>query len=290
MNLLFIKVIFSILILLTTLFGNIGPLYIYTPIWLFRLGSLACGVFIGAGLIHLLTDSCDEINNSNFTKFPISHSICVVVFVLLSYLEMLTVSEHDIQINSSDGSINNENVSDFVDEKNNNNEMSIRKKQFSKENKGLSATSIPLYIVMVFHSIFEGLSLGILMNTGTAIATFFAIIGHKPVEAFSLSLIILSDKPSKFMFYIFVVIYSLCTPVSICISALIGTITKKLVVGIIEAISAGTFIFIGCHEWSELHKNKQVINVKEKLWHLGFLTLGAIWMLLIAIIEKIIEG
>ena len=118
---------------------------------------------------------------------------------------------------------------------------------------------------------------------------FCAIIGHKPVEAFALTVILFKDKPLRTLFWLLIVLYVLMSPCGIVAGIYLNKVGNSLLLGIIAGISAGTFLFVGCHEWAEMFEHKHSWPRSEKFWHLGLFAFGVLWMLLIAIVETLGE-
>ncbi|KAH0788753.1 ZIP Zinc transporter family protein [Histomonas meleagridis] len=294
-----LKIIFAVIIFILTLVGNILPLFITTIRWTSRLESLAGGVFLGAGLAHLLAEANEEFEEVDGLAYPLAPALALAFLVLLSVVELFTYSEHDADAFGDHGHdhggghdhynpignaslMTSDNDNDIAKQ---DNKQSSKMVEFGNTNKFLTAATISLYIIMDIHSAIEGIALGILPKLSNAIAIFCAIIGHKPVEAFALSLIIIKCRPTKIVFWIMVIIYAVLSPAAIIVAMYIGSKSNSLALGIIESLSAGTFLFVGSHEWSEMFHHKHEWKTSEKLWHLGMFTFGVLWMLLIAIIE-----
>jgi len=270
----------AIIIFIGTLIGNVLPLFITAKKWTSRLETMAGGVFLGAGLAHLLDDSYEELEEVKNLKYPLAPAVALATFVILTAVELFSYSESDANAfgdNDNDSykaisekSLINENLAggnnkDFLSEPIIPDGQNIT--TFGNSMKNMTAATISLYVIMDIHSTIEGLALGIMKKYANTVAIFIAIIGHKPVEAFALSLILLKDKPTKFWFWIMVVIYSLLSPIGIIIAIYITRSDNPLTLGLIAAFSAGTFLFVGCHEWSEMFEHKNEWTCQEKLWH-----------------------
>jgi len=276
------KYLSALIIFVTTIIGNAMPLYITAVKWTSRLESLAGGVFLGAGLAHLLADSFEDLESQS--KYPLGPAAALITFVILTCVELFSYGEHDEEFQVPDSTydrIEDKASFDYTGTV----EGVATIKLFGENNEQMTVPTYSLYIIMCIHSAIEGLALGILTTWSGVIAIFCAIVGHKPVEAFALSLIILKDHPSKCLFWFMVLTYTILTPCGVIGGIYLVKISSKLALGLIAAFSAGTFLFVGCHEWSEMFEHKQQWGVGEKLWHFGMFTLGVIWMLLIAIIE-----
>ena len=281
----------------TTFAGSALPMWITTIKWTSRLEALAGGVFLGAGLAHLLADSFEQIGEAS--KYPAAPAVALGTFVLLTAVELFSYGEHDEEFQVGEGHHHNHDHHhsvqfDSIQEK----ETAIlqsgeiqndgKVQLFGTKACALTIPTTSLYIIMDIHSVIEGLALGIMTTMSGVIAIFCAIVGHKPVEAFALSLIILKDKPTKGLFWFLVVLYTIMSPIGLITGIFLVEYTQnKWVMGVIAAFSAGTFLFVGCHEWSELFEHKSEWSCAEKSWHFGMFTIGVIWMLLIAIVEAL---
>ena len=276
----------------TTLIGSALPMWIRAIKWTSRLESLAGGVFLGAGLAHLLADSFEKIGDC---KYPASPAIALGTFVILTCVELFSYGEHDEEFQTGEhhhhhhhGHSNDEKQSlqSLIPDQPTSQAEEVQ--LFGEETCSLGIPAISLYIIMDIHSAIEGLSLGIMTTWGGIIAILCAIVGHKPVEAFALSLILLKDKPTKFLFWVLVIIYTLMSPAGLIAGIELTDYTDNdWVIGSIAAFSAGTFLFVGCHEWYEMFEHKSEWSCGEKGWHFGMFALGVVWMLLIAIVEAL---
>lgn len=306
------KWISAIVILVTTFIGSVLPIFIKAKKWTARLETMAGGIFLGAGLAHLLADSFEEFEDVDGLEYPLGPAVALAMFVLLTLVELFSYSEHDAHVfenaddhnhHGHDHAINDMNQTMLLNSNNekvpnsttDSNYVSIdqpdvtRDDLFGNSIKNLTVATISLYIIMDVHSLIEGLALGILDSWSNTIAIFCAIIGHKPVEAFALSVILFKDKPLKALFWLLIVIYVIMSPIGIVAGIYLNKIGSHLVLGIIAAFSAGTFLFVGCHEWAEMFEHKHSWPVKEKFWHFGLFAFGVLWMLLIAIVETLGE-
>ena len=277
----------------TTFIGSILPMWIREIKWTSRLESLAGGVFLGAGLAHLLADSFEEIGE--LSTYPAAPAVALGTFVILTCVELFSYGEHDEEFQTHGHHHHTE--YDSIPDKSNlqsltttdGTQESQKVELFGTDACSMGVPAISLYTIMDIHSFIEGLALGIMDKWGPVIAVFCAIVGHKPVEAFALSLIILKEKPTKLLFWILVVLYTIMSPIGLITGIYIADKYSEnhWVLGIIAAFSAGTFLFVGCHEWSEMFEHKSEWSCGEKGWHFGMFAGGVIWMLLIAIVEAV---
>ncbi|OHT00868.1 ZIP Zinc transporter family protein [Tritrichomonas foetus] len=284
-----------------TLVGSLLPMCIRAQKWTARFESLAGGVFLGAGFAHLLEDSTAEIAQYGKIKYPISGALAISTFVILTTIEIFSYSERDLkEDNEKDESHLDSQLTDMsetedpkpINEKESHKSSEQRRevekvptKLFRKKFYLLSIPATSLYLILDVHSVIEGLALGIMNSKRGVVALACAVGGHKPVEGFALGLIILKCRPTKWLYWLMMIFYVLMSPIGTIIAIYLSKSGDLLLLGILSAISAGTFTFVGCDEWSQIFLNKQTWSYKEKFWHLGLFILGILWMLLIAIAE-----
>lgn len=288
------------LILVVTLLGNFAPLVITAHKWTERLESLAGGVFMGAALGHLLDDAL--IANQEYTRmhasgYPLPAAVCFATFVLLTFVELFSHSEHDIDDDrrTESGELQEglANADEMQEELTGGDENEVTEGdkegklpgKVAKKTVEMTASTVSMYVIMLAHSAIEGLAFGVSMTMSSIIAVFCAIVGHKPVEAFAVSVIILKCNISRCMFVAMVLFYSLFTPLGIVIGISIGKMKSSLALVVIDAFSAGTFLFVGCHEWAIMFRGRSRDPWSDKIWRYGAFFIGAVWMLLICLVD-----
>jgi zinc transporter 1/2/3 len=277
------------IVFITTILGAGSPIFVTAPKWTARLESLSGGVFLGAGLAHLLADATEELEG---IKYPLAPAVAASVFVIFTVIELFSYSEHDADVLGGDchdhrhQPTNSPLVSPDVDH-DTAQTAKPRIVTFGTNMSGIDTATVSLYVIMSVHSAIEGLALGVLDNWSDTIAILCAIVAHKPVEAFALGLIVLKKAPMAIGFALLMGLYSLFSPAGVIAGIQLRNSGSALVIGLIEAFSAGAFLFVGCHQWSEMFEKKHTWATKEKLWHIGVFLGGVIWMLLIALIETV---
>merc|ERR1719369_1311364 len=77
--------------------------------------------------------------------------------------------------------------------------------------------SIILLIALSFHSVFEGMAIGLQENLTQLISLFMAVIAHKAVMAFSLGLTLAQAALSTKQYMVSILIFSLASPIGMAI-------------------------------------------------------------------------
>ena len=206
--------------------------------------ALANGVFLGAGLIHMLSDSAGNFAELNI-DYPYPFLITGITILLFLLMEHVGGT-------------------------------------LSKNNKGnLSFMAIMATIMLSIHSFFEGAALGISEELSVAFVIFLAIIAHKWAASFALAISI-NKTSMKFvtrltLFTIFV----LMTPLGILFGQVAQNyVSNPLVEPIFTAIAAGTFIYMGTlHGLDRSVLIKDCCNTKQY----SFVIIGFTIMAVVAI-------
>jgi zinc transporter ZupT len=213
------KIIYALIIFVISVFSGVLPLAYASKIKAknklavpeFAIGeALASGVFLGAGLLHMLNDSARDFIDLGY-HYPIAYLLCGIVFLGLLLLEHVgkEVSEHS-----------GENSPLFV---------------------FLAAAMLSV------HSLFEGVALGIRSDLSLVIIVFIAIIAHKWADSYSLAIHLSKSRLSSKINWLLFFIFALMTPMGIFFGNYINTGLGEhnIVSPIFSALAAGTFLYIG---------------------------------------------
>jgi len=254
MHTLDIKLVMAVFILFLALIGGFFPFRIRKKyknlnahIFDFPIGeSLACGVFLGAGLIHMLGDSAQAFIREGY-DYPFAFLIAGGSFLGLLLLEHLGSELKDHHDSSSKG-------------------------------MALLAT-----LMLSIHSLFEGAALGISGDVLTSIVLCLAIVAHKWAASFSLSLQLNKSSLQFNLGLSCFLIFALMTPIGIFIGDLVTKATgiHPLLTPIFSALAAGTFLYIGTlHGLGRATMIQRCCKLREFLFMiLGFsiMAIVAIW-------------
>lgn len=101
-----------------------------------------------------------------------------------------------------------------------------------------------LMLALTVHSILEGMSLGAINPSG-ATGVFLAILAHKGVAAFALGIAWLSGGGGLRPYACAMAVFASATPIGVAIGV---AVEGSVIGGIVAALSAGTFLYIGLVE------------------------------------------
>ncbi len=207
--------------------------------------ALACGVFLGAGLIHMLGDA-----NMGFIEaginYPIAFVLCGCMFLFLLLLEHIGTELKHHTAHSS------------------------------------NAIAILSVIMLAMHSLLEGTALGIGSDYAEIAILFFAIIAHKWAASFALSLQINKSSLSLLYKTLLFLLFAIMTPLGVSFGLFIHHLTDShIALAVFNALAAGTFLYIGTlHGLSRAVLVQRCCDLKEfSLVIVGFALMAtvALW-------------
>ncbi len=214
--------------------------------------SFACGVFLGAALLHMLPEAAEDFFRAGI-HYPTPFLIAGSVFLLLLLLEQLSAS-----LNKSSGHF---------------------------------TTSLALLttLMLSIHSLLEGSALGVSSDFATMLIIFIAIIAHKGAASFALATHLNKSGLKPLAKISAFIIFALMTPLGIVGGTWISILALKnlhhpvslLLAPTFSSMAAGTFLYIGTlHglERANLIKNcGQTKDFFTLLIGFGLMAVVAIW-------------
>jgi len=188
---------------------------------LFSLGSaLAAGIFLGAGLIHLLPDGIEALAGYfGDMDFPLGYVIAVLGFLVVLYIELVYLaSRHGLE-GAEDGP---------------------------------TVTAYALVVILSVHSILAGAALGAENTLIGSFVIFLAIIAHKGAAAFALGVQFQRSGFDRTQYIRLILLFASMTPLGILLGAGLDHMLEekhgRLFEGIFDCLAAGTFLYVAIIE------------------------------------------
>nr|XP_053638888.1 zinc transporter ZIP1-like [Cherax quadricarinatus] len=122
--------------------------------------------------------------------------------------------------------------------------------------------AVVVVIALSFHSIMEGLAIGLESNIADVWILFGAVVAHKFVIAFCISMELLEVRLSFKPFMASIVIFSLASPIGGFIGVLLLSLATEetsanvLIPNVLQSISAGTILYVAFCEVLERERAK----------------------------------
>ena len=222
--------------------------------FLFSLGnSFAAGVFLAAGLIHMLPDA-----NEGFKQlgdFPWAFLGCAIGFIIILFLEKVVLEGHHAVVKSIDGPRNNP----------------------------LSMRVYILVLILSIHSIIAGIALGTETSMTHSMIILFAILAHKGSASFALAINLFKDNVKKTLIFKILALFCFMTPIGIVLGVLIDTLMsgtmQQIATASFDSLAAGTFLYVSILGITHEEFSEQ----ENKFWKFSCMVLGITVMAIVAI-------
>ena len=147
-----------------------------------------------------------------------------------------------------------------------------------------SLRSLLLSIALSLHSIFEGLAIGLQKNVDEVLQIFVAVVLHKCVIAFSLSLNLVQSNLRTRVIVQLTLIFCLAAPIGLGIGMGVMEVSNSLeatvLSGVLQGIACGTFLYVTFFEVLPHELNNSDLRTPKMIFIiLGFSAACAIVLL-----------
>lgn len=256
MEILWFKILAIIIIVISGLGGGLLPMRIGVSKLADRLlplgNAFSGGIFLGAGLIHLLPDAKENFGRfAGDIDFPLVFLVCGCGFLLVFFLEKVLLRGEDVGAMSG----------------------------------GRSVYPFVLTLVLSVHSLIAGAALGLEKTLISSVVLFIAIIAHKSSAAFALGSSLSSARTPSARFIMVIIFFSCMTPLGIVIgTAFSGLLTSNTAAGVeavFDALAAGTFLYVSIIdiiEESFIRREERWLKFTLLSAAFYFMALIAVWM------------
>lgn len=233
--------------------------------WMSYANTFGGGVLLAVGVMDLLNDSVVDLTEIN-AVFPMSCSLAVASYLILLGFESLLFPHAHRNAPAEMASPG----------------TSYREMK-ANQRAGNAAKAYILALSLTFHTILEGIALGILSKVTTVVNVFLGIIFHKFAAGLALGIYCLREELSKCKALPVVLSFSLAAPIGVAIGMGVQSMSGDIAIGVFLALAAGTFIYISTTEIvAEELKGKKVVG-KYFMFVGGVVTFGAIIGISVAI-------
>lgn len=224
--------------------------------------ALACGVFLGVGLLHMLPDAAEGFSTAG-VAYPIAALIAGGMFLFLLWLEHLGRDYYQYQSAH---------------------EQTVREHQQGHGccSHGKSFALIA-FIMLSLHALLESTALGLSQDFSIILMLALAIFAHKWAESFALAIQLTKSALSSKMAITYFLIFALVAPSGVLLGDYVGELIPQLpLLGpTFLALAAGTFLYLGTlHGLSRAVMVQQCCNLKQYTFVIiGFslMAIVAIW-------------
>jgi zinc transporter 1/2/3 len=205
------KLLAALLILLITVIAGFIPFHkkhiakINTD---FPIGeAFACGVFLGAGLLHMLGDAANDFLQLGY-HYPFAFLLAGTMFLALLLLEH------------------------------------VSQEFYQHRGEHSKSFAIIAVIMLAIHSFLEGSALGLSDNI-TLVVILVAIVAHKWAASFAIAMQLNKSSLNLIGALLWFALFAIMTPIGVLFGAFITPNPHSLLVPIFTSLAAGTFIYLG---------------------------------------------
>lgn len=247
MNLLNFKLLAAILILIITIIAGFIPFlkkHVAKMPTDFPIGeAFACGVFLGAGLLHMLGDAANDFIQQGY-HYPFAFLLAGAMFLALLLLEHVS--------------------------------------QEFYQHRGEQSISFAIIAVLMLavHSFLEGSALGLSDNVAL-IVILIAIVAHKWAASFAIAMQLNKSSLQLVPAILWFGLFAIMTPIGVLFGSQITTHGHPLLVPVFTSLAAGTFIYLGTlHGLTRAVMIKRCCNLQHfSFVILGFVLMAvvAVW-------------
>lgn len=187
----------------------------------FAMGNaFAGGVFLGAGIIHLLPDAmagfADLLGDTDYPWFAL---LCAVGFLCILFLEKVCFHGAHHDASGSEVTHSRRLLYPYV-----------------------------LLLILSVHSVITGVALGTESRIAQAAIIMIAVLAHKGTAAFALGVSMLRTDISPARFGSTILVFSSATPIGILLGIVVMSVvtghTAQLFEALFDALAAGTFLYV----------------------------------------------
>ncbi|XP_059282107.1 zinc transporter 11 [Lycium ferocissimum] len=285
-----VKIWCLIIVFFGTFLGGISPYFMKWNEGFLVLGTqFAGGVFLGTAIMHFLSDSNETFGELTSKEYPFAFMLACAGYLLTMLADSVICFVYAKQSN------NNDNIQLQGDTENGKNNRTVtqgqsqvcdgREDYFSKVPLATKASSlgdsILLIVALCFHSVFEGIAIGVADSQADAWRALWTVCLHKIFAAIAMGIALLRMIPNRPLLscaaYAFA--FAISSPIGVAIGIIIDATTQGVVADWIFAISmglaCGVFIYVSInHLLSKGYKPQKMVFIDKPFFKFLAVSLG----------------
>ncbi|KAJ8424923.1 hypothetical protein Cgig2_028511 [Carnegiea gigantea] len=295
-SLILVKVWCLILVFVGTFVGGISPYFLKWNETFLVLGTqFAGGVFLGTAIMHFLSDANETFQDLTSKEYPFAFMLACAGYLLTLWADCLLVYVYGKNNNLGSLSKSNSLEEGLPGEKTNNhptyaasqsqacNGTNIHHLANAKELATASSVgdTILLIAALCFHSVFEGIAIGVSKTASDAWKALWTISLHKIFAAIAMAIALLRMIPDRPFLscaaYAFA--FAISSPIGVAIGIIIDQTAQGAVADWIFAISmgiaCGVFVYVSInHLLSKGYCPDKRVGFDTPFWRLLAVVLG----------------
>ncbi|KNA20200.1 hypothetical protein SOVF_054580 [Spinacia oleracea] len=264
-SLILVKIWCLIIIFVGTFIGGISPYFLKWNDAFLVLGTqFAGGVFLGTALMHFLSDANETFEDLTKKEYPFAFMLACSGYLVTMLADCVIMYVFSKGTNNTPGSLSNNRIEEGIPNEKNRNQQS--KSGLDSQGDDIHSTNqfvnarlttvssvgdtILLITALCFHSVFEGIAIGVSETKQDAWKALWTISLHKIFAAIAMAIALLRMIPDRPLLscasYAFA--FAISTPIGVAIGIIIDQTTQGSVADWIFAISmgiaCGVFVYV----------------------------------------------
>ncbi|GER32852.1 zinc transporter [Striga asiatica] len=271
-SLILVKIWCLILVFVGTFAGGMSPYFMKWSEGFLILGTqFAGGVFLGTALMHFLSDSNATFGDLTSKEYPFAFMLASAGYLLTMWADCVVshvYGKHgDVSANGSAGfQGNSQSASGSRTKQDQDPESRWAKSSLTKASS--LGDSVLLIVALCFHSVFEGIAIGVAETRSDAWRALWTVCLHKIFAAIAMGIALLRMIPDRPLLscvaYAFA--FAISSPVGVAIGIIIDATTQGPIADWIYAVSmgvaCGVFIYVSInHLLSKGYKPEKEVSL-----------------------------
>uniref|UniRef100_A0A1D1XI71 Zinc transporter 2 n=1 Tax=Anthurium amnicola TaxID=1678845 RepID=A0A1D1XI71_9ARAE len=305
-SLVLVKIWCLILVFVGTFAGGVSPYFFKWNEAFLALGiQFAGGVFFGTALMHFLSDAAETFEDLTKKEYPFAFMLASAGY-LLTMLADCVISgvvgrhkgRHGGEVGGGGGGDAGNRGSSQKSSSNggySQTDIEAEEQKFGHVNHSIAnvsslGDSILLIVALCFHSVFEGIAIGVAENKADAWRALWTVSLHKVFAAVAMGIALLRMIPNRpFLSCVaYAFAFAISSPIGVAIGIVIDATTQGRVADWIYAISmgiaCGVFIYVSInHLLAKGYKSQRAISADTPFnrWLAVMLGIGVIAVVMI---------
>ncbi|XP_024403005.1 zinc transporter 11 [Physcomitrium patens] len=286
-GLILVKVYCLIIVFFVTLLGGISPYFVPWNASFLVLGTqYAAGVFLTTALLHFLSDAHNIFQALTTKQYAFAEMLAIAGYLITLFGDLiiqrliLRGARSSAQLGSLDGE---KDGAAKLDEKG---RAEVNATLLHRASFG---DTLLLILALCFHSVFEGIAIGVSVTKQDAWKAFWTITLHKVFAAIAMGIALLRMLPNRPLLscFCYSFAFAISTPIGIAIGIIIDATTEGAVADWIYAIAmglaTGVFIYVAINHLLGKEYMPSKTSVEQPFKKFIALTLGAATMAIVMI-------
>ncbi|KZV56363.1 hypothetical protein F511_00360 [Dorcoceras hygrometricum] len=268
-SLILVKIWCLILVFVGTFAGGMSPYFMKWNEGFLVIGTqFAGGVFLGTALMHFLSDSNSTFEDLTSKEYPFAFMLASTGYLLTMAADSVVSYVYGKCDTANSAHVDVELQAISPDDKGSNSHLQSHGTKASLPSATSLGDSILLIAALCFHSVFEGIAIGVAETEGDAWRALWTVCLHKIFAAIAMGIALLKMIPDRPLLscaaYAFA--FAISSPVGVAIGIIIDATTQGSVADWIYAISmglaCGVFVYVAInHLLSKGYNPQKLVSV-----------------------------